>query len=420
MKDKTTKSNWPLPSAKPEEVGFSSQRLARIVPGMQKFIDQEMVPNVITLIARHGKVVHQSAQGYMDLDTRKAAKIDTICRLWSNTKPITGVATMICVENGLLDLDDPVSKYIPAFKNQVVRAGPDKANATVPAVRDITVRDCLRNTTGLTNQRRAPVSYLTEFGQTATRSGLLDDPEKVTGNIHEKVEALARLPLEAQPGTQYEYQVGFPVLSVVLETVTGKNLEEYYQENIFHPLGMKDTSFYLPASKFERFPTLYRPIKESGIWKLGIVEKPENSEKVTGPGNYFESGGGNGGVLSTAADYSRFAQMLLNGGELEGTRILGRKMIEIMTSSHTGDLVLSSPGPGFAFGLGLGVFKGCDIPALRSIGTYGWSGAAGTTFFVDPKEDLIAICFSQIFTYKDRPDNTFHKDFERMVYQALT
>jgi CubicO group peptidase (beta-lactamase class C family) len=419
MKAKSTRANWPLPSAEPEEVGFSSERLARVVPGLQKFIDKGMIPNVITLIARHGKVVHYAAQGHMDLETGKAANVDVICRLWSNTKPISGVATMICVENGLLKLDDPVSKYIPVFKNQVVRAEAGKGMVTTPVIRDITVRDCLRNTTGLTNQRRAPVSYLTEYGQIASGSGLLDDPEKVIGNIRDKVEALARLPLEAQPGTQYEYQVGFPVLGVILEMVTGKNLGDFYNENIFKPLGMKDSSFYLPANKIERFPTLYRPIRDSGVWKLGIVEKPESSEKVTGSKNYYEAGGGGGGVLSTVADYARFAQMLLNGGELEGARILGRKMVEIMTSSHTGNLFLPSPGLGFAMGMGVGVYKGCDIPALRSIGTYGWSGAAGTTFFVDPKEDLIAICFSQIFTYKDRPDNTFHEDFERLVYQSL-
>jgi CubicO group peptidase (beta-lactamase class C family) len=423
MSPKIANVNWPLPSAEPEDVGFSSERLARICPGLQKFIDKGMIVNLVTLVARHGKVVHFAAQGYMDLDSKKPAKKETICRLWSNSKPIAGTATMICVEEGLLNLDDPVSKYIPAFKNQVVRAEVGKGGkygiATVPAVREVTVRDCLRNTTGLTTPRRAPISYLTEFSKVLPKSGLLDDPEKISGNIREKVEALAKIPLESQPGTQYEYQVGYPIVGIILEMVTGKTLEEFYQERIFKPLGMKDTSFYLPRNKLDRFPALYRPVQDAGGWKLSIVEKPETSEKVTGPKNYFEAGGGGGGLLSTAADYSRFAQMLLNGGELEGARILGRKTVELMTSSHTGDLVLPNPGPGFGFGMGVGSYKGGDIPTMRSIGTYGWSGAAGTTFFADPKEDLLCVCFSQIFTHRVMIDNTYQEEFERLVYQSL-
>jgi len=419
---KRTNANWPLPSAEPEEVGFSSERLARICPGLQKFIDKRMVPNLVTLVARHGKVVHYAAQGYMDFDSRKPAKKDTIYRLWSNSKPIAGTATMICVEDGLLNLDDPVSKYLPAFKNQVVRAEGGRGlskELTVPAAREVTVRDCLRNTTGLTTPRRAPIWYLTEFRDTLPKSGLLTNPERLSGNIREMVEALARLPLESQPGTQFEYQVGYPIVSVILEVVTGKTLEEFYQERIFKPLGMKDTSFYLPRNKLNRFPTLYRPVREADGWKLRVVEKPETSEKVTGPKSYFEAGGGGGGVLSTAADYSRFAQMLLNGGELDGVRILGRKTVELMTSSHTGDMVLPLTGPGFGFGIGVGVYKGGGIPAMRSIGTYGWSGAAGTTFFADPKEALICICFSQVLMHRFMPNNTYQEEFERLVYQSL-
>jgi CubicO group peptidase (beta-lactamase class C family) len=177
MSPKKTSANWPLPSAEPEEVGFSSERLARICPGLQKFIDKRMVPNLVTLVTRHGKVVHYTAQGYMDFDSKKPATKETIYRLWSNSKPITGTATMICVEDGLLNLDDPVSKYIPAFKNQVVRAeagrGLPMGTATIPVARDITIRDCLRNTTGLATARRAPLSYLSEFKDVLPKSGLL-------------------------------------------------------------------------------------------------------------------------------------------------------------------------------------------------------------------------------------------------------
>jgi CubicO group peptidase (beta-lactamase class C family) len=426
MNPKKTNVNWPLPFTEPEEAGIYPERLAKIRARLKKFIDKHMVPHLITLIARHGKVVHYEAQGYMDFESRKPAPRDTIFRLWSNTKPITGTATMICVEDGLLNLDDPVSKYIPAFKNQVVRAEPGvgrglpMGTATVPVDRDITVRDCLRNTTGLPTARSAPLAYLNEFRDVLPKSGLLISPERPAIPIREMVETLARLPLESQPGTKFEYQVGYPVVGTVLEIVTGKTLEEFYQERIFKPLGMKDTSFYLPKSKLDRFPTLYRPVSEAGKWKLSVAEEPATSEKVTGPKTYFEAGGGAGGVLSTAADYVRFAQMLLNGGELDGVRILGRKTVELMTSSHTGDVVLTPiPGPGFGFGMGVGVYKGGGIGIMRSPGTFGWSGAAGTTCFIDPKEDLIGVCFTQVFMAQAMPGNLYQEEFERLAYQSL-
>jgi CubicO group peptidase (beta-lactamase class C family) len=426
MSTRKISEKWPLPFTEPEEAGFSSERLARIGPGLQKFIDKRMAPNLVTLVARHGKIVHYEVQGFMDFESRKPATKETIYRLWSNTKPITGTATMICVEDGLLNLDDPVSKYIPAFNNQVVRAEAIPGSVslmgtvTVPVARDITVRDCLRNTTGLTTARRAPLSYMTEFDDAIPKSGLLIGPEKPSGSIREMVEALARLPLESQPGTQFEYHAGYPLVGIVLEIVTGKTLEEFYQERIFKPLGMKDTSFYLPRDKLDRFSTMYRPVwKESG-WELDVAEEPETSEKVTGSTTHFEAGGGAGGVLSTMADYTRFAQMLLNGGELDGVRILGRKTVELMTSSHTGDIVPDVTGPGFGFGMGVGIYKGGgDVPIMRSIGTYGWSGAAGTTYFADPKEDLICVCFSQVLMHKVMVGNTYQEEFERLVYQAL-
>jgi CubicO group peptidase (beta-lactamase class C family) len=426
MSAKKTNANWPLPSAGPEETGINPERVAKIKTGLKHFVDKRMVPHLVTLVARHGKVVHYEAQGYMDFESRRPAPKDTIFRLWSNTKPITGTATMICVEEGLLKLDDPVSKYIPAFRNQVVRAAPGEGRGmmmgtpTVPVNRDITVRDCLRNTTGLPTARTAPLTYLNEFRDVLPESGVLISPERPSIPIRQMVENLARLPLESQPGTKFEYQVGYPVVGSVLEIATGKTLEEFYQERIFKPLGMKDSSFYLPKSKLDRFPTLYRPVNERGKWKLGVAEEPEKSEKVLGPKTYFEAGGGAGGVLSTAADYARFAQMLLNGGELEGVRILGRKSVELMTSSHTGDIsMVPIPGPGFGFGLGLGVYLGGGIPRMRSVGTFGWGGAAGTTCFIDPKEDLVGVCFTQVFAAMMMPDNLYQEEFERLVYQSL-
>jgi CubicO group peptidase (beta-lactamase class C family) len=429
MSPKKSATSWPLPFAEPEEVGLSSERLSRIRPGLQKFIDSKKEPNFVTLVARKGKIVHYEAQGYMDFESQKPVKKDTIFRLWSNTKPITGVATMICLEEGLLNLDDPVSKYIPAFKDPVVRVreqrrredgrGSMAMTPTVPADRGITLRDCLRNTTGLATARFAPIQYLTEFRDVYPESYWFADPTRPS-NIRKSVEALARLPLDFQPGTQFVYQVGYPVIGTVLEIVTGKNLEEFYQERIFSPLGMKDTSFYLPEKKLDRFPCCYRPVPKGGEWQIEIAERPETSEKVKGPKSFFEAGGGGGGVLSTAADYARFAQMLLNGGELDGVRILGRKTVELMTSSHTrDDIQIAVAGPGFGFGMGVGVYKGSVPPIMRSIGSFGWGGLAGTSFFADPKEQLICICFTQVLMAEMMPENNYQEVFERLVYQSL-
>ena len=429
----TDKSNdtWPLPMAEPEKVGFSSERLAMIHPTMQKFIDDEKVPNIIALVARHGKIVHFEAQGYMDIESKQPVKEDAFFRLYSNTKPITGIATMILYEEGLLNLDDPVSKYIPAFSNpQVLTTQPtiplDPARAymvpTAPARRGITIRDCLRNTTGLLSPMRAPIQLINEQREAVTAAGWL---QAITGappapTFKERVENLAKLPLSANPGTEWLYHSGYPIVGVVLEMVAGKNLEEFYRERIFGPLNMKDASFYLPEGQLDRFPDCYRPHREGHEWKLEVADRAETSEKVKGPKQYFPAGGDMGGLLSTIADYARIGQMLLNGGELDGVRILGRKSVEMMTSNHTGDMPIPMLGQGFGFGMGVCVRTGIrKYPTMRSMGAYGWGGAAGTTYFADPKEDLFGLCFTQVLNHMMMPGNTYQETFERLVYQAL-
>ena len=231
MSPRMSKTASPLSVSELEEVGVSSDRLARIGPGLKRFITDKLAPNFVTLVARHGKIVHHQAQGYMDFKTKKPAGLDTIYRLWSNTKPITGVATMICVEEGRLSLDDPVSKYIPAFKNQCVRMpagqGPMLRTPTVPVSRDITVHDCLRNTTGITTARKAPLSYLTEFKDVISKAGLMGGPGSGPANLRNRLDALAKLPLESQPGTQFEYQVGYPIAGVVLELSRDELLKSF-------------------------------------------------------------------------------------------------------------------------------------------------------------------------------------------------
>jgi CubicO group peptidase (beta-lactamase class C family) len=425
--NKANKS-WPLPVAQPEEVGFSSERLARIRPAMQKYIDNRVVPCMITLVARHGKICYFEAQGYMDIESKRPIVKDAIFRLWSNSKPIAGAATMMLYEDGLLNLDDPISKYLPTFKNPRLStiAVPADANQPgmlpmVPARREITVRDCLRNTTGLAMVSRLPMQAMSRYQDVLIKARLISGPkEKWAKSVREMVENHGSLPLSANPGTEWQYQVGYPVIGTVLEIVSGMTLEELYQKRIFKPLQMKDSSFYLREDQIDRFTTSYRMEREGDKAKLVLVDRPETSEKVKGPKTWFEAGGDRGGVLSTISDYARFAQMLLNGGELDGVRVLGRKTVELMTSNHTGEIFIPMLGNGYGFGMGVEVrVESKGEPMLRSVGSYGWGGAAGTRYFADPKEDLFAICFTQLMGRGMIPTGDYVQDMVRIVYQAL-
>ena len=427
----TSTRDFPLPFARPQEVGFSTERLARIGPGLRKYIDEQKVPNLVTLVARHGKVVHYEAQGYMDMEARRPVGKDTIFRLYSNTKPITGVAIMMLYEDGKLGLDDPISKWVPSFKDPRVRVfdPPEgmEANAsaaggvlTVPARREVTVRDCLRHTTGLATPNRASLQYITVYRDVLKALGWYPGSERGPRSVKEHVENIGKLPLSFHPGTEWEYHVGYPVLGYVIEQVVGKPLEEFYQERIFKPLGMKDTSFYIQDGGIARFPACYVPRRAPEGWKTTLMERAEESEKVKGPKTFFGAGGDMGGVLSTVGDYARFGQMLLNGGELDGVRLLGRRTVEVMTSNHTRDLRIPLMGAGAGWGLGVGVRTGPGGPSVyRSIGAYGWGGAAGTNYFADPREGIIAVIFTQVFMHRVMPGLLYVEDFERFVYQAL-
>ena len=361
--------NTILPVTSPEEAKLDRERLELLNKTMQGYVDDGKVPNMVTLIARGGKIGHCEVHGYLDIDARKPAGKDAIFRLYSNSKPITGTAVMMLCEEGLLDLDDPVSKYIPAFKNPVVissgppprNAGPGAMLPLKPAKREITIRDCLRHTTGLATPDRTTVRVASQYKDAIEESGWdlatsLDRPPRKT--YLERVEAHAAIPLSFEPGTDFVYHAGFVVIGVIIEKVTGKTLEEFYRERIFRPLGMNDTSFYLDESKLDRFTTCYQPSLEGGTWHLVVYDKAETSEKVKDPKVLFGAGGDMGGLLSTAVDYARFGQMLLNEGELGGVRIISRKSVEIMTANHTGNMTIPMLKPGFGVGLGVGVYLG--------------------------------------------------------------
>jgi CubicO group peptidase (beta-lactamase class C family) len=399
-----------LPTATPESVGISTERLGRLHKGMQGFVDRRETSGIVTLIARDGKIADVHTYGFQDVESKKLMQRDTIFRIASMTKPITSVAVMMLYEEGKLQLTDPVSTYIPSFKSMRVAT----KDGTVPAAGQMTIRDLLSHRSGL--------SYgFLEFGAVgdAYRKGGVSDGLTVTpGTIGENVDRLAKAPLLSQPGTQWNYSLSTDVLGRLVEVVSGTTFDVFLRDRIFRPLRMVDTSFEVPDAKWARFATVYTGDGGSGIRPMkdpetfgGTVMSPISYYKA--PKTYFSGGAG---LASTINDYARFAQMLLNGGELDGVRLLSPKSIELMTSSHTSD-VPPSPimGPGSQFGLGFRVTT--DLGAsqgLGSKGNFGWLGIYGTTFWVDPQERLFAIMMVQRY-----PGSNAGTAFQPLVYQAL-
>lgn len=405
----------------PAALGFDPDRLAQIGPAMQEYVDTKRVPNLVTLVARKGKIAHLDARGVLDFDSGAPAETDALFRMYSNTKPIAGVATLILYERGILTPDDPVSRFLPEFDDIRVQR-PGEPMMTDAPKRPLTIRDCLTNTTGLSNPALMPGFYRQQYREALQTAGWLtgtaDGVERPVNR--ERVRALAQIPFAAHPGERFGYHSGYPVLTAVLEEAAGQNMEDFLWENVFEPLCMVDSGFYLKEGALERFGTCYVPKEEGGEFKLSVAEKAETSEKVVGPKREFCVGGSSGGILTTAMDYARFGQMLLNGGELDGVRIIGRKTVDLMIGNHTGSMEIPMTGPGFHWGLGVAQYHGRDrFPLIRSVGTYGWGGAAGTTYFADPSEELLGVCLSQVLQAGTMPNNTYQEVFQRLVYQAL-
>ena len=416
-------SDSPLPAGDPAALGFDPDRLSRIGPAMQAFVDDRRVPNLVTLVARRGQIVHHHACGVLDLDEKTAAGPDTLFRMYSNTKPIAGAATMVLYERGILTPDDPIAKFLPEWADQRVRRA-NEPMLTERARRGISIRDCLTHTTGLTNPATMPHFYRQQYRETLTTLGWIgtgaDGEERARPSNRERVRAQADLPLAAQPGEQFSYHIGYPLLGAVLEEASGQPLDEFFRDSIFEPLAMSSTDFYVGDGQAHRLGANYAPREVDGEIRLVAVERAAASEKVLGPKTEFGAGGDMGGVLSTAGDYARFGQMLLNGGELDGVRILGRKTVQMMIGNHTGEMVIPMTGPGFHWGLGVATYHGRGrFPLIRSVGTYGWGGAAGTTYFADPEEQMIGVCLTQVLSHGTMPNNTYQEDFQRLVYQAL-
>jgi CubicO group peptidase (beta-lactamase class C family) len=367
-----------LPFGKPDAVGLSTPQLARLTDVLRGAIERRIIPGAVALIARHGKIAHLQALGLRDPAGTDPMQDDTIFRIYSMTKPIVSVAAMMLVEEGRLMLSDPLPKHLPEFANPKVAVERDGTVALVPAARDITIQDLLRHTSGLTYEFRgtAPVQKMYMDAKVFRRDQTNAD----------QATSLATLPLMHQPGTRWEYSRSTDVLGRVIEVISGLTLAEFLHQRVIAPLGMADTAFQVPEDKHDRLAEAFAKDPETGAdVELMVRQKP-----------MFESGGG--GLVSTVLDYARFCQMLLSGGTLDGVRLIGRKTVELMTADHLGpvtgapDLLL----PGYGFGLGFAVRRHAGMAQIPgSVGEYYWGGLAGTTFWIDPKEQMFAIAMIQ-------------------------
>jgi CubicO group peptidase (beta-lactamase class C family) len=372
----------PLPEARPEDVGLSSQRLERLTAAMQKIADDRELPGMVVMIARKGKLVYQKTFGMQDRGQNIPMAMDSIFRVYSMTKPTVSVGAMILVEEGRLDLHEPISKYLPEFKDMVVGVeAADGTFSTVPAKRQITVQDLLRHTSGLTYGVFNPKTRVQKMYNEAgiwSQKWVLEDFSK----------ALAKLPLQYEPGTTWEYGHSTDILGRVVEVASRQPLEAFLRDRIFKPLRMNDTGFHVPPEKH------YRIAQPQPDPKTG--KTPELID-VREPATFFAGGHG---LTSTAGDYLRFAQMLANGGALDGVRILGPRTVAYMTTNHVWPSISPGsnyiPGPGYGFGLGFATRL--DLGQSEWPGNPGeffWAGYAGTYFWVDPKEQLVPVYMSQ-------------------------
>ena len=395
-----------IQTSKPEDVGFSSERLARVRETVQRHIDTHDISGAVTLIARRGRVAHFSAEGLMDLDSKKPMSKEGLFWIASMSKPITGAAIMMLLEEGKLRLTDPVSKFIPELRGLKVAVmeelpgppgrapSPNPQFYTIPSSREITIRDLLTHTSGLVSG--GPASTF-ENQKVARKPG-----EKLADYIPR----LAATPLDFQPGTRWSYSpgAGFDTLGRIVEIVSGQTFDQFLRQRFFEPLGMKDTSFHPAGELVPRVATMYHR-DSNALTKVDTSERMSNT-------TYFS---GAGGLMTDAEDYLQFAEMLLNGGSWNGKRFLSPKTIELMSAVHVPDTLPGRP-KGRGFGLSVQVVSDAVAANYRvSDGSFGWDGAFGTHFWVDPKEKVVGILMIQT----NNPNRELDRDFENAVMQAM-
>jgi CubicO group peptidase (beta-lactamase class C family) len=400
-----TASAGSVPRATPEDVGLSTERLERIGEAMNRHIEAGDVAGVVTLVARRGRIAHYEAYGVMNVETREPMRTDAIFGLASISKPVTGVAIMMLVEEGKIRLADPVSRFIPEFANlnkvAVPREGATESGTPaegaydlVPAAREITIRDLLTHGSGLMS------------GGPGQRIGADLARQAPDDTLATYVPKLAAVPLDFEPGTLWRYSglAGFDVLSRVVEVVSGQPFDEFLTERLFEPLDMPDTGFYFTGARERRLAMNHARTPQ------GLAPAPRSLSNI-----YFS---GAGGLASTAEDYLQFAQMLLNGGELDGARILGPRTVALMTANHTGDMVngqFGRPARGMGFGLSMEVVLDPVAAGIAvSKGAFSWQGGTGVGFWVEPEEEIVSI-----FMVQGGAAGTVRRSFENAVRQAI-
>jgi CubicO group peptidase (beta-lactamase class C family) len=398
-----------LGSSRPHKVGFSAARLERVPDHFQTYIDSQKVTGFVILIARNGKVFDRSVLGKMDLETDRPMREDAIFRIYSMSKPVTAVALMMLHEQGLFLLADPVSKYLPELGGlKVFTTDGNGGTSLEDAAHDPTIGEVLSHTAGF-GYGLVPIHPVEKMYAEAK----VLDP---TTTLADMITKVAKLPLRFQPGTSWNYSVGNDIQARLVEVISGLPFDRYLDERLFGPLDMRDTGFTVPAEDANRLTTNYQVEPEGG---MTAIDLPGQSIYVEGRGKRLFSGGG--GLVSTARDYLRFAQMLLNGGELDGKRILSRKTIGLMTTDHlpTGvDMQIAGRTmfPGLGYGLGFGVLLDrAAAGGTASEGSFWWGGAANTHFWVDPVENIVGVIMTQRFP----GDQAFGPELQTLTYQAI-
>lgn len=396
-----------LQPAVPTTVNVSADRLKHVDAVIQQSIDKKQIAGGIGLIARNGKIVYNKAFGYNDYAAKTPLKSDNIFRIASQTKAITSVAVMMLFEEGRLLLDDPVSKFIPSFAKPTVIDqfnAADSTYTTVPAKREVTLRDLLTHTSGIDYAVIGSANFKAIYAKAGIPVGF----EAGNFTLKDVMEKLGKLPLAHQPGERFTYGLNTDVLGYIVEVVSGKPLDQFFRERIFEPLGMNDTYFFLPASKHSRLVPIYT-FDSNSQFKVYERNGVITADYPTRKGTYFSGGAG---LSSTITDYAAFLQMLLNGGVYNGKRLLARRTVELMTSNQIGELKVRTD----KFGLGFQITSEEGQAKLGvTKGSFSWGGYFGTTYWVDPKEKIVAIFFAQQSPLK----SDIHDKFRAAVYQAL-
>ena len=384
----------------PEEVGMSSERLDRLSLALESYVDEGRLAGAVTIVVRRGKIAYREGLGHLDVEAQAPMPSDGIFRIASQTKALASVGVMLLQEEGRLLITDPIGKYLPAFaETTVAEPNGEGGYNVVPARRPITIRDLLTHTAG--------ISY--GMGLLANRGPAADRAEPVVDTMTR----LAELPMDAHPGERWVYGYNTDILGAMIEKISGQTLGDFLKERLFDPLGMTDTHFFLPESKVGRLATVYSSVGDGSSFERapdpGHMEG--QGQYVTGPRKAFSAGAG---ALSTATDYATFLQMMLNGGELNGTRILSRKSVESMISDHMDGIDFR---PGQSFGLGFSITHDPAATGLPgSVGEFAWAGAYHSTYWVDPKEELVVVYLTQIIPAINLDDQ---RKVRTMVYQAI-